>query len=206
MSDKFFKQTWWRDNLSDEVMYKTYLSWLGGERSSSVQFCVDFVTQHSINSMVDLGCGPCLAFDRMSVKNPLTSYTGLDSCEHLASINRDKGILFVLGIIEQTGFNDREFEFAYSRAVIEHLPRFEDALSEMIRITSRYAMHIFFIPPNETPTQIHFTEHDQLYHNHYSQDDIENFLMTKAYNKDRVKNFQWKQVNDVEKALIIEVK
>ena len=38
MSDKFFKQTWWRDNLSDDVMYKTYLSWLGGERSSSVKF------------------------------------------------------------------------------------------------------------------------------------------------------------------------
>jgi hypothetical protein len=87
---------------------------------------------------------------------------------------------------------------SYSRHLFEHLPSYKDALKEMIRISSKYVVHIFFIKPSEEEN-INYWEEENLYHNQYSKNDIEKYL---ARNK-KVKSFEWMDINDKENALVI---
>jgi len=200
---KFFEQTWWKKHLPKEGMYETFIGWIGGEESEDIQTCVNFVSEHKIRSMVDLGCGPCLIYNMMKEKNPDTAYYGLDSCDFFQSINEQKGINFSLGIIEETNFRDNQFELAYSRHVLEHLPCFEDALSEMIRISNRYVVHKFFYTPVTGRGKRKFFAEHELYTNVYSLERVEDFLRS----HEKVKSFTWgwEDVATKQKALIIEV-
>jgi hypothetical protein len=71
----------------------------------------------------------------------------------------------------------------------------------MIRVAKNYVVHIFFIKPGEKE-EIKYWEEENLYHNHYSKEDIENYLTKNS----RVKEFSWLDINDKENALIVTLK
>ena len=68
----------------------------------------------------------------------------------------------------------------------------------MIRVASKYVVHIFFIKPDETE-KINYWEEENLYHNRYSKNDIENYLSKNS----KVKSFEWLDINEAENALVI---
>lgn len=193
-----FEQTWWNTNLQDSHKFNEYLGWLGDKTSDSRVFIRDNIKQLNIKSIVDFGCGPCVDYVSLKDENYEFEYLGIDSCTHLKEYNESRGIPFLNSSVENTGLKSNQYELSYSRHVLEHLPTYKDALKEMIRVASRYAVHIFFIKP-EDEEKIDYWQEENLYHNHYSKKDIETFLKR---NK-KVNTFEWLDINDKEVALVI---
>jgi ubiquinone/menaquinone biosynthesis C-methylase UbiE len=198
MVTKIFKQTWWDDNLKKEYRFNEYLGWLGDSNVESRVFIRDNIKELGIKSIADFGCGPCVDYKSLKNDGYEFDYLGIDSCVHLKEVNESENIPFLKSPVEKTGLKDNTYELSYSRHLFEHLPSYKDALKEMIRISSKYVVHIFFIKPSEEEN-INYWEEENLYHNQYSKNDIEKYL---TRNK-KVKSFEWMDINDKENALVI---
>lgn len=198
MTTAIFEQTWWENNLKNEQKFSDYLGWLGDENSNSRVFIKDNIKEMQIKSIADFGCGPCV--DYMSLKNDEYEfdYMGIDSCSHLKEYNESRGIPFTCAPVEKTGLDSGSYELAYSRHLFEHLPSYKEGLKEMIRVASKYVVHIFFIKPDDEE-EINYWDEENLYHNKYSKKDIETYLKR---NK-KVESFEWIDINDKENALVI---
>ncbi len=198
MTTKIFEQTWWETNLKNENKFKEYLGWLGDENAESRVFIRDNIKEMGIKSIADFGCGPCV--DYLSLKNEgyEVDYLGIDSCTYLKEYNESKDIPFLNAAIEKTGLDSGSFELSYSRHLLEHLPSYKEGLKEMIRVASKYVVHIFFIKPSDEE-EINYWEEENLYHNKYSKTDIETYLKR---NK-KVASFEWLDINEKENALVI---
>ena len=201
MTKKLFKQTWWNTNLSNSNKFNEYLGWLGDEKSDSRGFIRDNIKDLNIKSIADFGCGPCLEFTTLKESGYEFNYLGIDSCIHLKEYNESRNIPFLNSPVEDTKLGESSYELSYSRHVLEHLPTYKDALTEMVRVASRYVVHIFFIKPNDDEKIEHWKE-ENLYHNQYNKKDIEDFL---SKNK-KVNSFDWIDINEQENALVIEIK
>lgn len=198
MVTKIFKQTWWDNNLKKEYKFNEYLGWLGDSNAESRIFIRDNIKELEIKSIVDFGCGPCVDYQSLKDDGYEFEYLGIDSCVHLTEVNQSKDIPFLNSSVEKTGLKDNSYELSYSRHLFEHLPSYKDVLKEMIRISSTYVVHIFFIKPSEEE-KINYWQEENLYHNQYAKIDIEKYLKP---NK-KVKSFEWMDINDKENALVI---
>jgi ubiquinone/menaquinone biosynthesis C-methylase UbiE len=194
--ETLFEQTWWNNNLKNKM--GDYLGWLGDSTADSRIFIRDNIKELGIKSFADFGCGPCVEYTALKEEGYEFEYLGIDSCIHLKEINESKGINFINSPVEKTGLDDNSYELSYSRHVFEHLPTYEDILNEMIRVASKYVVHIFFIKPTEIE-KINYWDEENLYHNSYSKNDIENYLSKNS----KVKSFEWLDINKDENALVI---
>lgn len=192
-----FKQTWWDNNLP--TRFEEFYSWVGSESAHSKVFFREFIKNKGFESIVDLGCGPATEYFAYKKEYPEIKYLGVDSCKVLYDKNTEKGVPMILASAEATGLPDNYSDVSFSRHVLEHQPSFQPILSEMLRIGKKLAVHIFFIPPGDKEEHIGYDPSQNLYHNRYKRENIENFLSL----HEKVKNFNWYQVNDSEIALII---
>lgn len=195
---KLFEQTWWNNNLNIPQKFNEYLGWLGDEDADSRVFIRENIKDLEIRSIADFGCGPCVEYTALTSEGYDFNYLGIDSCIHLKELNESKNINFLNAPVEKTGLEDSSYELSYARHVFEHLPTYKDALSEMIRVASKYVVHIFFIKPSDTEN-INYWEEENLYHNHYIKKDIEKYLKKNS----KVKSFEWMDITDKENALVI---
>jgi len=198
MTTAIFEQTWWNNNLKNPSKFNEYLGWLGTKESDSRVFINNNIKELEIKSIADFGCGPCVDYDALKDQGYEVDYLGIDSCVHLKEFNESRGIKFLNKAVEDTGLDNSSYELSYSRHVLEHLPTYKEALSEMIRVSNKYVVHIFFIKPNDEE-KIDYWKEENLYHNHYKKSDIEAYLKE---NK-KVKSFEWLDINDAENALVI---
>lgn len=198
--ENLFEQTWWNNNLGNANRFNEYLGWLGDETSDSRVFIRDNIRDLEIKSIADFGCGPCVDYMALKEESYEFDYIGIDSCEHLKEYNTKREIPFLLAPVEKTGLKNNSYELAYSRHVFEHLPTYKEILTEMIRVASKYVVHIFFIKPGDSE-EIKFWDEENLYHNQYSKKEIEQYIKRKS----KVKNFNWLDINQNENALIIEL-
>jgi len=198
MTTSLFKQTWWDNNLNNSNMYNEYLVWIGDTNAQSRVVIREKIKNLNIKSIADFGCGPCIEYHALTSEGYNFNYLGIDSCTHLKEVNESKGISFLNAAVEKTGLKKNSYELSYSRHVLEHLPSFEDALNEMIRVSSKYVVHIFFMKPGEEYVESYW-ENDNLFHNTYAVSDIENFLN----GNDKVESYEWIDINEKENALFI---
>lgn len=200
MQKELFKQTWWDNNL--KTRFNDYIGWLGDSSADSREFIRENIKDLGIKSFADFGCGPGVEFTALTEEGYEFEYLGIDSCVHLKEINESNGIPFLNAPVEKTGLKANSYELSYSRHVLEHLPSFEDALTEMIRVAKKYVVHTFFLKPNEEEFEPNHWEEENLYHNTYNKNDIEEFLK----NNKKVESFEWIDINDKENALTITLK
>jgi ubiquinone/menaquinone biosynthesis C-methylase UbiE len=200
MNTNVFTQTWWENNLKDDQKFNEYLGWLGDSNSDSRVFIRDNIKEMEIKSIADFGCGPCVDYVSLKSEGYEFDYLGIDSCSHLKEYNESRNIPFLNSAIEKTGLDSNSFELSYSRHLLEHLTSYKEGLREMIRVASKYVVHIFFIKPSEEE-KINYWEEENLYHNQYAKSDIEVYLKR---NK-KVKSFEWLDINEKENALVITV-
>lgn len=198
MATQIFEQTWWENNLKNDQKFKEYLGWLGDEKSDSRVFISENIKEMGIKSIADFGCGPCVDYFVLKNKGYEFDYMGIDSCSYLKEYNESRGVPFINAPVEKTGLESNSYELSYSRHLLEHLPTYKEGLKEMIRVASKYVVHTFFIKPLDEEKIDHW-EQENLYHNQYSKEDIENYLKK---NK-KVKSFEWLDINKDENALVI---
>lgn len=198
MMATIFKQTWWDDNLANKQKFNEYLGWLGDRQADSRVFILDNIKELEIKSIADFGCGPCVDYFSLKEDGYEFDYLGIDSCIHLAEVNTSKDIPFLNSSVEKTSLADNSYELSYSRHLFEHLPSYKDVLKEMIRVSSKYVVHIFFIKPSEEE-KINYWQEENLYHNQYDKIDIEKYLEQ----NEKVESFEWMDINDKENALVV---
>ena len=163
--------TWWDKNFE---MIK-FRNWLGGVNADSRKALFNIVKDYK--SVLDCACGICLDWEKYKKEKLDIKYTGVDNCKGLVDEAVGRGIDVVEGDITDLPFGDNSFEIVTGRHILEHLPKFEDAINEMHRVAEKEVVIIFFLPPGEK-------EHigkdknldNQVHLNTYSKKKIDDFL------------------------------
>lgn len=182
---------WWDRNLNR--MADTFYSWLGDEHADSRLVAVYLLLHNNINSVLDCGCAHKL-FEK-TLKSTNIKYTGMDFAEYY----QDKFQPITKGDIQDIPFKANSFDCVYTRHVLEHLPRFETALDEMVRVASKLVVVTFFNKPGE---QERIIIEDDVHTNWYRTDDIVNHLKK---NK-KVKEIDWVSETNTEITLVVKLK
>jgi len=195
-----FKQTWWDDNLPDR--FEEFNSWVGDKNSQSKVYFRKYVKDKNYKTLIDLGCGNATEYFAYKEEYPELNYLGVDSSEILYKKNIENDVPMWLSSAEETNLTDNHSEIVFSRHVLEHQPSFLPVLSEMIRLASKEAIHVFFIPPGDNQEHIGYDGTENLYHNRYNKSDIEKYLVL----NEKIGSFFWYNINVVETALIIKIK
>jgi SAM-dependent methyltransferase len=194
---KKFEQTWWDNNLN--TRYDEFISWVGDSNSRSKVYFRNYIKENKYTSLADVGCGNATEFFAYQLEYPELKYTGIDSSKILNNKNIEAGIPMILASAENTGLDDNSFDVAFSRHVLEHQPTFYPVLDELIRLASKVAIHVFFIPPGDNSEHIGYDSSQNLYHNRYNKKDIENHIAVNP----KIKKYEWVNIADIESALII---
>ncbi len=195
---EIFEQTWWQKNLDSKI--EIFASWIGDYNSESKVLARNYISSKGYKSIVDCGCGLCTEYFGYKADNYVIDYVGVDATPKLVELAKSKGIDVRQGYIEKIPLPDNFAEVSYIRHIVEHLPSFEPAVKEAIRIASKEVIVIFFIKPDDS-TIINFDPSERLYHNKYSKSDIERSLNENP----KVKSFNWIDINQNEILLSIEV-
>lgn len=196
-----FKQTWWDSNLNNRM--DEFLNWIGNSSAESKVYFRKLIREHFSNckSMLDVGCGPATEFFAFKSDSIDIEYTGVDSSSILFEKNKSLGVPMIFAESHKIPVSNRQFDIVFSRHVLEHQPDFKPQLEEMIRCARKVVFHIFFIKPGSFQ-KISFDEKSNLYHNQFSQIEIENFLNT----HENIDRFEWEDINSNENILKIYLK
>ena len=195
-----FEQTWWDNNL--DTRYDEFTSWVGDSNSLSKVYFRNYIKEKKYTSLVDIGCGNATEFFAYQQEYPELKYTGIDSSKILNEKNTKLGVPMVLASAENTGLKSDYAEVAFSRHVLEHQPKFQFVLDEIIRLASKVAIHVFFITPGDNNEHIGYDSSENLYHNRYNKKDIEEYIQLNS----KVEKYEWIDIGTTESALIIKIK
>lgn len=199
MTENRFEQTWWDKNLGQK--FNEFKSWIGDFTAESKVFVRNYVRLKDHKSLVDFGCGPATEFFGYKSDGYDIEYMGVDSSWILYSHGLERGVPILYSPVEEVALPDSSYDVAFSRHVLEHLPTFRECLGEMIRIGRKEAVNVFFIEPGSDPEKIDFYQPDQLFHNKYNKQDIEDFCRSNP----KVKELRWERVNDKEVVLFLDL-
>lgn len=98
-------------------------------------------------------------------------------------------------------FEDAAFDIVYARHILEHLPYYEKALEELIRVARYEALVVFFIPATDVEDIIDFGISDghMVYHNRYNRAKLEKFVLSQP----KVSHITWETISQNEEILHI---
>ena len=209
--NNIIKQTWWDNNLPK--MNKMFFNWIGDSSAPSKVFFRKFLKNKGYKSIIDIGCGPATEYNGFKNDNIDIEYMGVDSSKFLYDLNTSKNIPMIQAEAHKIPVDANSYEISLTRHVLEHQPHFKPVLNEMIRISTRLVVCIFFIAPQEKEI-IDYNKKSNLYHNTYNINDIESFLnsnkMVSKYEWYNIPIPLWKKIlkrnnTNLEKVLIIKI-
>lgn len=184
--------TWWNNNI--ETRMGDFKAWIGDFNQPSKVYCRKYIAENQYKSILDCGCGLATDYYGFKEDNYTISYMGLDSCKFLVESNQNQGISMIHAELETNiPILDNCYEVVYCREVLEHLSFYEKCFNEMIRIGSKEVLVVFFIKPGPEEDQINYWETEDLYHNKYDKEKLENFLASHS----KVDKFFWVDVADI---------
>ena len=173
-------QTWWDVFVSSGGL-PDLETWLGGVDAASRVRIRERIAECHYESVLDCGAG--LGTDAIGMGNLSheCAYTGVEpsaamrgAALKVAEAYERDPFNIVEGDITALPFPDASFDLVYCRHVLEHLPSFETALSEMVRVARLETIAVFFMRPG-AETYL-FRERDGLWQNRYAKADVETLL------------------------------
>lgn len=190
------QQTWWDNEIKDQFLQ--FKSWVGDSKAHSKVWSRGFVKNNEFKSLIDIGCGNATEFFAYQEEYPELEYTGIDSSRFLQEFNLSKHVPMVLAEADNIPLKDNYAEVAFSRHVLEHQDSPYPILKEMIRLGSKIAMHVFFIPPGEREI-ISYDEKQNLYHNTFNREELEKFVSEHP----KVESFDWVILNSSNEEILV---
>lgn len=157
----------------------------------------DYIGSKGKVSVLDCGAGLCEDWFKFKESYPEVSYNAIDFTEKFCIRNKKYGINIERASIEAIPKPNNSFDIVYCRHVLEHLPHFHTALSEMIRVAKKEVVVTFFIRPAEEEKI--FADENGLNTNTYSKKDIEYALGV----NDKVIGWEWELFEEDEEILYI---
>lgn len=183
--------TWWNKNVKERM--SDFKFWIGNHNKPSKIYCRKHIANEQYKSVIDCGCGLATEYYGFKKDNYDINYTGLDSCKYLVDLNRTHGITMIEAELNKDlEIPDTSYEVVYCRAVLEHLPYYEKCLNEFIRIGAKEVVVVWFIIPGDEPDYINYWDIEDLYHNKYNREKINQLLIANP----KVESFYWQNVVD----------
>lgn len=159
------------ENENPEVFLKVL-----GYTSNARNWCrlkiMTMATNSEASSMIEIGCGGLnerAALSSFLERTPEFDYTGTDATTQF--VHRGKKLYSMNDWhtldISTDRFVDR-YDILYSQHVMEHLPGLNPALENMLAMTRKVLLNIFFMPPVWGQTELINWSQYPRYHNTYS--------------------------------------
>jgi len=185
---------WWQKNLNDGYSWSEFATWLTTSDKSSRKFLFRFIKDKPeiIKSVLEIGPGIFFDYDVFFSKFPQIDYYSIDITPQVVNFGINKGIKSNLGSIDNILYSNYKFDLVYCRHVFEHIPYYIEALNQMIRVSDKYVVCIFFLLDTDSESDtISVEEKTGLHHNIYSKKKISKFLDTLDF------KYEWhKTAND----------
>ena len=80
--------------------------------------------------------------------------------------------------------NNNEFDVVYCRHVLEHQDDYKSSIKEMIRVSRKTVLVIFWLISDNEDDCIKYDDRENLYHNTYSKSKINDFISSLGYSFD----------------------
>lgn len=174
--------SWW-DAFCEAGGISDLETWLGGVDHPSRMRLRERIAECHYESVLDCGAGLGLDYIGMQNISHPVKWVGIEPSDQMREAARnivsdkwglEKPIPVKKGSIQKIPFRDSEFDFVYARHILEHLPKIEEPLNEMIRVSTLEVVVVFFMRPGR---ETYLTrERDGLWQNWWSKEDIENIL------------------------------
>lgn len=191
-------ERWWSDNW--ETQAGKFHDWLASSQEPSRSLIVQIVDGlHAANqlyddltddekkpiSVLECGVGCYIDYERYWAARQYVEYHGLDVTPQIVELGWSRGITVWEGSIEAIPCPDNAFDVVYCRHVLEHLPSWEDALLEMLKVArDRVIVAFFLLDLDAEADRIYYDtvpEVPATYHNVYSRANISRWLDDRGY-------------------------
>lgn len=195
-------ECWWDANT--ESMGQYFEQWFGDCNSSSRVLARKYIKREQYRTILDIACSLGTEFVGLQQDGMSIAYLGMDISPKLVELAQKKHIPAIQGSIENIPCDDSSFDICYARHILEHLPYYEKAINELIRVAKKEVLIVFFIKPNDAMDTftVNLDHNHLLYANHYNRDKLEYFVDCNA----KVKTVKWEDVDEKEAILHIYVK
>lgn len=195
------EQTWWDKNLDTKM--DEFKGWIGDYTAPSKVLARQYVAMQEYKSILDCGCGVCTEYYGYKADGYSIQYKGLDATKKLVDLANRNGIDVVHGYLEKMPFQDKSHDIVFIRHILEHLPFYEDALNEAMRVASKEVLVIWFLKPtNSKDDKIDYHSSENLFHNVYNLDKLVGFIKSNP----RFDSLEWFDINHQENMMSIKLK
>ena len=170
---------WW-DAFCEAGGLDDLQNWLGGVDAASRVRLRERVAECQYEYVLDCGAGLGLDYIQMKNLSHDVAWKGIEPSKEMRraaqTIVRDQfqmneKIPIRPGSIEDIPYPDSGMDLVYARHILEHLPKIEQPLNEMIRVARLEVIVVFFMRPG--PETYLTRERDGLWQNWWSKDSIE---------------------------------
>lgn len=186
-------EKWWEYNCGRQDKFNLFAGWIGDETEPSRVLVRQYILNKGYKKILDVPCGLCVDFKGFNAAG--LDYLGVDITPLFVKRATDLGISVLLGRIQDIPCAESSVDVTVSRHILEHLPSYEDAITQLIRVAKNEVVIIFFRKPSTIETDskiiVDYVDGFPIYHNIYSKSKLEKFLTSNQ----KVKNFNWKDVN-----------
>lgn len=198
-SEKYPYHAWWQLSLDKTVPFERFASWLGDVDAQSRVAMRQYVKEKGYKTLLDVPSGLCIDYFGFQRDGLCIQYYGLDITQKLVKKAQKQGIDVAWGNIERMPYPDNTFDITYARHIVEHLPYYEKALSELIRVAKYETLIVFFIPPTHKNDFIDYDKLDghMVYHNRYNREKLEQYVLSHS----KVNSIEWTVLSDNEEIL-----
>lgn len=165
-----------------------------GVDTKSRMYVIDTVKKVGARAVAETGCGPLIDFKNAAANGVLSGgvkkYVGFDVTKRFIASGNDAAREIVKDEKVTTSIEfrlvddpisfpaaDMEFDLVYARHVLEHQPDYLRFLSELVRLSSKWVVLVFFMPPIHDIDGVDCSRHiigikdkDGFYYNTYSSD------------------------------------
>ncbi len=135
-----------------------------------------------VGSILDVGCGCGSELASYRAKNLDVKYVGLDGSKYMLEQARERHPTgaFVEGDAQSLPFADKCVDAVVLRHILEHLPSYERAIQEALRVSRELVVVNLFHRLLPGSRDVTFMHHRGYYDNWYSEKRFEGFLKSES--------------------------
>lgn len=195
-------ERWWDSNV--DSMMTQFTQWFGDISSLSRIQARRHIKKEQYKTVLDVACSLGTDFWGFQQDGINIAYLGMDVSPKFVELAQSKHIPVIQGNIENIQCKDSSFEVCYVRHILEHLPYYNKAITELIRVARSEVLIVFFIKPSEYSDtfSVALDRNSLLYYNCYSTSKLTEFV----FNDPKVASIEWEGVDGNEIILHIYLK
>lgn len=183
LSSKYYRnlknhERFWTRYFDKKNKISEFKNWVENNKQSR-KVVSNFVKQNNIKKILDVGCGIALDYKQYLDDNLDIEYYGIDLTSEFIKIAKREYPKTIMSLAnsETIPYKNNSFDMVSCRDLLEHLDLPIIALREMSRVSNKYVIITWFLPPSkkENLKKVNWLGGD-VYYNQYSINYIESLL------------------------------